>query len=236
MSIRSRISSFLRSLLRRRQLEHDLDAELRAYFDLLVDRYREQGLPPEQAERAARMEFEGFEQVKEQVREVHMGFMVDSLLQDVRYAWRALRKNPAFTAVAVLTLALGIGVNTAIFSLVYAVLLRPLPYDRPEQLALIWSNYQKMAALRAPASGPMLGEIKHRNRLLQSVGAIWVGNGTLTGQDMLGFVTPNFFQVLGVRPALGRAFHAGGSRRRFRGHFERRSVAAAFWGRSRHRR
>jgi putative ABC transport system permease protein len=211
MSIRSRVSSLLRSLLHRRELENDLDAELRSCFELLVDRYQEQGLAPEEAVRLARLEFEGFEQVKEQVREIHMRFTLDSFLQDVRCGWRALRKNPAFAAVAVLTLALGIGVNTAIFSLVYAVLLRPLPYHHPEQLALIWSNYQKMSAARAPASGPMLGEIEHRNRLLDSVGAIWVGNATLAGQDVpeqvkLGFVTNNFFQVLGVHPALGRAF------------------------------
>ncbi len=211
MPIRRRASTFFRFLFRRRELENDLDAELRSYFELLVDRYREQGVPLEQAERAARLEFEGFEHVKDRVREVQLGFTLDSLFGDIRYAWRTLRKNPAFSAIAVLTLALGIGVNTAIFSLVYAVLLRPLPYHHPEQLALIWSNYQKMAALRAPASGPMLGEIEHHSRLLQSVAAIWVGTATLAGQDTpeqvkLGFVTGNFFDLLGVQPKLGRAF------------------------------
>jgi putative ABC transport system permease protein len=135
---------------------------------------------------------------------------IESSLQDARYAWRALRKSPAFTAIAVLTLALGIGVNTAIFSVVYAVLLRPLPYNQPEQLAFIWSSF-KSATSRAPTSGPALYEIQHRSRLAQDIAAIWVGSGTFTGdvnpeQVKVAFVTTNFLQMLGTRPALGRVF------------------------------
>jgi len=132
-------------------------------------------------------------------------------LQDARYATRTLRNSKGFTAIAVLTLALGIGVNAAIFSVVYAVLLRPLPYDHPGRLALIWSNFHKTSADRAPTSGPALAEIKRRTRLLQDVAAIWVGNTTLTGepapeQMKVAFVTPNFLGLLGVRPELGRVF------------------------------
>ena len=139
-----------------------------------------------------------------------MGSDFGSYVQDIRYAWRTLAKSPGFAAVAVLTLALGIGVNTAIFSVVYAVLLRPLPYDRPEQLAFIWSSFQS-APSRAPTSGPALFEIQHRSRRLQEVGAIWVGNGTFTGevnpeQVKVAFVTASFLKVLGVHPALGRVF------------------------------
>src|SRR5262249_55415841 len=151
--------------------------------------------------------------VKDQVRDLNRGFTFDSAWQDLRFAARALRKSPAFTAVAVLTLALGIGVNTAIFSVVYAVLLRALPYDRPDQLALIWSNYQQMGAPRAPAAGPMVAEIEQRAHLIQSIAAIWVGNATLTGDDnpeqiKIASVTTNFFQVLGVQPMLGRGFNS----------------------------
>src|ERR1700733_11794375 len=106
---------------------------------------------------------------------------MQTFLQDLRYSLRMLRKSPGFTFIAVLTLALGIGVNTAIFSVVYAVLLRPLPYQHPEQLGLIWSKYQKLAVPRGPASGPLLREIQQRSRLLQDVAAIWTGNGTFTG-------------------------------------------------------
>src|SRR5574340_1215542 len=197
----SRACTFLRVFFLRQKVEEELDAELQACLAILVDRHRERGLPPEEALRAARLEFGGIEHVKEQVREVRVGTTLESMLQDLRYSWRALEKSPSFTAVAILTLALGIGVNTAIFSVVYAVLLRPLPYDHPQQLALIWSKFKKQAALRAPASGPLLNEIRHRNRLLQDVAGIWVGNGTFTGdanpqQVKVGFVTSNFPTVL----------------------------------------
>jgi putative ABC transport system permease protein len=136
---------------------------------------------------------------------------METLIQDMRYGARILAKKPGLTAVAVLTLALGIGANTAIFSVAYAVLLGPLPYERPEELALIWSSFQKMGAARAPASGVEMREIRERSQMLQDLAGIWVGNGTLIGepepeQIKLGSVTYNFFGVLGARPLLGRAF------------------------------
>ncbi|HYL77998.1 MAG TPA: ABC transporter permease [Bryobacteraceae bacterium] len=210
MVLLRRAKSFWRFLFRKQKLEAELDRELQAYMAMLVDRHIARGLSIEEAKRAARLEFEGIEQVKEQVREVRVGANFDSSMQDIRYACRALRKSPAFTAIAILTLALGIGVNNAIFSVVYAVLLRPLPYDHPEQLALVWSGF-KSATSRAPTSGPALGEILHRNRLLQGVAGIWVGNATFTGdvnpeQVKVAFVTPPFLSLLGVRPLLGRVF------------------------------
>jgi putative ABC transport system permease protein len=198
-------------LFRRRRVEADLSAELEAFESMLVDRHLEQGLPLEEARRKARWELEGLEQVKERVRDVRMATTLQSLSQDIRYAARTLFRSPGFTAVAILTLALGIGVNTAIFSVVYAILLRPLPYDHPQQLALIWSKLEKTALTRAPASGPIWSEILHRNNLLADVAGIWIGNGTFTGdanpeQVKLAFVTANFPALLGFRPELGRVF------------------------------
>ena len=207
----NRARTLLDVLFRRQKVEEDLARELEAFQLMLIDRHLERGLGLEEARRAARMELEGMEQVKEQVREVRMGTTAESVLQDLRFALRTLGRSPGFTAVAVLTLALGIGVNTAIFSVVYAVLLRPLPYAHPEQLALIWSRLEKTAPTRAPASGPILNEILHRNNLLAGVAGVWIGNGTFTGaagpeQVKMAFVTPNFPALLGVRPALGRVF------------------------------
>jgi putative ABC transport system permease protein len=207
----NRVRARIQSLFRRRRVEADLSRELEAFESMLVDRHLEQGLSLEEARRRARLDLDGLEQVKEQVRDVRMGTTLESLFQDLRFASRTLLRSPGFTAVAILTLALGIGVNTAIFSVVYAVLLRPLPYDHPRELALIWSRLEKTALSRAPASGPIWSEILHRNNLLADVAGIWIGNGTFTGnanpeQVKLAFVTPNFPALLGFRPELGRVF------------------------------
>jgi putative ABC transport system permease protein len=207
----ARTASLFRLLFRKQRLEDQLDAEVRACFDILVDRYRADGMAAHEARRAARIEFEGTEQVKEQVRDARVGAGFDTLLQDFRYAFRTLAHSKGFTAVAVLTLALGFGVNTAIFSVVHAVLLRPLPYAQPEQLALIWSDFHQTGASRAPASGPIVRELQQRSRLFQDVAGIWVGSGIFTGDDhpeqiKLASVTTNFLAMLGVKPALGRVF------------------------------
>jgi putative ABC transport system permease protein len=205
-----RTASLFRHLFRKEKVEAELESELHSYLAMLVDRYVAKGFSPHAAQRAAQMEFEGVEQVKDRVREVRSGCAIETGFQNLRHAWRVLRRNPAFTVIAVLTLALGIGVNTAIFSVVYAELLRPLPYDRPDQLAIVWANFQKMGAPRGPASGPLFSETRKRSRLFQDVGGIWVSNGTFLGdnpeQVKVGFVTANFLSLLGVRPALGRVF------------------------------
>jgi len=198
------------SLFRRRQLEDDLDEELRSSFEMVVDRFVAQGLPPEEARRRARLEFGGFEQVKENVRDGLLGASLGTSLQDIRYAWRGLRRRPSFALIAVVTLALGIGVNTAVFSVFYAVLLHPLPYAHPEQLALILASFRDAGNARAPVSATMLSEIARRNRTLAGVAGMWVGTETFPGdtpeQVRVAQVTPNYFDVLGVRADKGRTF------------------------------
>ena len=222
MSWFSRFVHDLRSVVDRGRGEREMEEELQAHLALLADQKERAGVAPEEARRAARVELGSMESVKETVRDARFGRVAEDFGKDLGYAGRTLAKAPGFTAVTVLTLALGIGATTAIFSVVHAVLIQPLPYRDPERLALVWSGFTGMGARRAPASPFELREIGARSATLADLAGIWVGSGTLTGEGepeqlKVGFCTPNFFALLGARPLLGQTFLPSGAGSRARG-------------------
>jgi len=209
VSLRSWLRSAFRNLLRRRQVEDRLDDEVRSYADLLTDEKIAAGMSPAEARRRALIEAGGVEQIKQAVRDRRAGIGFEIFAQDLRYALRQLRRSPGFAALAVLTLAIGIGANTAIFSFVNAVLLRPLPYPNADRLAILWSGLGYSG--RAPFSSFELFAMRQRATQFDQLAGIWVTNGALPGdgdaeQIKVADVTSNFLQLLCPRPALGRFF------------------------------
>lgn len=213
MAWMKRAHSIYRLLFRREKVEAELDAEVNSYFDTLAERHMERGMSPEDARRAARVQFEGPEQVKEKVREVRVGTMIDATLKDVRYALRMLRKNPGFLAVAVCSLAIGIGATSAIYSIADAMLLRPLPVPHAsEVIAITPVSDQPFSALNL-VSYPDYKEFRDRNRTFEGLAAssysffgFAPNRDTLPRMKFGMAVSGNFFQVLGVEPTLGRGF------------------------------
>jgi predicted permease len=210
MPMLSRMTSFLRNTFVKRRDDRELDDEMRSYVDLLAEEKMREGMKPDEARRTARIELGGVEQIKEDVREVRAGAWLDSLFQDLRYGARMLRKNPGFTAIAVLTLALGIGANTAMFSVIDAVLIRPLPYKNPARLVLVWESE---AGDNAP-DPPTFLAFQRQNHVFEQMAGSRVSGFNLTGAErperIAGAdVTPDFFSLLGVNPLLGRTFSAG---------------------------
>ena len=199
----------IRNLLGRERADRDTDQELRSYLDLLTEEKIASGLSPTQARREANIEFGGLEQVKENVRDVRATAFLDSIAQDVRYALRTLRRAPAFTAIAVLTLALGIGANTAIYSVVYTLILRSLPVQHPEQLVELLHRYPGEPRLNG-FSRDAFQFIHDHNDVLAGLVAVanqplHLRSENLEPQTVEGaYVDANFFHVLGVEPALGR--------------------------------
>ncbi len=203
------ISLRLRTFFHRKQAEHDLDDEVSFYLENKIADGIARGLSPEDARREARLALGGLEQLREACRDQRGWIWLEHLAQDLRYAFRTLRKNPGFAAVAILTLALGIGASTALFSLVNTVLIRPLPMERPDRLALIWETAPQVGiAQNNPAPGNF-ADWKARNHTFADLAAGMSSTFNLTGDGeparLNGFrITTNFFSTLGIRPALGR--------------------------------
>ncbi len=170
----------LRSLCRRPNVDFELEAELRFHLDQLIEENISSGMPPDEARRAAQRMIGGIAQYKEECRDMRRVNFVEDLVQDVRYTIRSLAKSPGFTAVVVATLALGIGANIAIFTIVHGVLLRPLDYPKPDQLMYLTAEAPAIGGTRSALSAPEYTEFRQMNRSFAAVGAYSTGGTAYT--------------------------------------------------------
>jgi putative ABC transport system permease protein len=208
--------SFLRNLFLSRRVEVDLDQEVHSHLEMLIAENIRAGMPSEEARRAARIELGGIEQVKEQVREERLGNWLHSVLSDCRYGLRQLRKNPGATAVMVFTLALAIGATTAIFSVVYGVLLRPLPYPDSNRIMAVFEVTSKGRPSRV--ADPNFDDFRDQNRSFQAIAKYNDNTASVSGASQptrttVAGVSPDFLKVFGLQPILGRDFSASDAKK-----------------------
>jgi putative ABC transport system permease protein len=201
----------LRGLLRRDAVEQDIDDELRLHVEMVSEENVRRGMTPADARRAALASFGDVTRVKEAARDVRGGGSMETIIQDVRFGLRMLTKNPGFTVVAVIALALGIGANSAIFSVVNTVLLRPLPYKDPERLVMVFEDDSRHGYPRDTPAPANYIDWRDQNKVFEGMAAIAELSFNLTGvgepERLDGRrVSASLFPILGVEPQLGRRF------------------------------
>jgi putative ABC transport system permease protein len=211
MNLLARFRSWLKWMVKRQRLESEMETEVRFHIESYAADLVRKGLSREAAMRQARIEFGGMETHKDDMRASVGVRWWGELGSDLRYGVRLLRKNPGFTAVAILTLALGVGANTAIFSIVNAVLLRSLPYREPDRLVRIFFNEPGVGLRDVTFSKPELDDLTNRSGVFEQVSAIGGGSANLTGvkqPERLEFVLISFdyFSMLGATPQIGRLY------------------------------
>ena len=199
----------LRAIFRAKSMDTGLDEELEFHLDRQLEKNIQSGLSPEEARRRVRLDFGGATQVTEECRDARGTRALEALCQDIRYGFRTLRKNPGFTCVALITLALAIGANTAIFSVVYSALLRPLPYADPDRLIVLNETHPRIGIISV--SYPNFLDWHAQNHVFSGM-AVLAGVGhnlsgiaqpeTISGQA----VSSNFLSLIGVHPLFGRDF------------------------------
>jgi predicted permease len=213
------IANGIRAMFSKRRQESDLDEELRGYADAAAEQKMLAGVSREEAARQTTLEMGGIEALKEQVREVGWETGVESFFQDLRFAMRMLRKNPSFTVIAVLALALGIGANTAMFSVIEAVLLRPLPYRHAGEIVRVFSTWDRNGIMTSYTSSPPdFFDWRDQNRSFSSMFAYYMNESALTGQGQTQrlhtvMTTVGIFSTLQAGPMLGREFAAEENRK-----------------------
>src|SRR5712692_11392436 len=211
MTFWSRIRSWLDAMLQRSRMESEMEAELRFHMEAYAQDLVRGGVPHQEALRRARIEFGGGERVKEEGREARGVNLVESLVQDLRYGASNMMRTPGFTAITVLTLALGIGATTAIFSAVNPILFESLPYPDAGRIMMIWDFGTDGS--RSRVAFHTYRELAERSRCFEAIAAMKLWQPTLVsareperfdGQ----FVSASYFRVLGASPFLGRDFEA----------------------------
>jgi putative ABC transport system permease protein len=211
-----KVRSFLRNLVSSRRVDMDLDREIHSHLELLTEENTRAGMPPHEAQRAARIELGGIEQVKEQVREKRNGNWLHSVISDCRYGFRQLRKNYGATAVMVFTLALAIGATTAIFSVVYGVLLRPLPYRDANRIVAVFEVNSEGGW--SHLADPNFDDFRDQNRSFQAIAkynayVLSVSGASQPTRTTVAHVSPGFLKVFGIQPILGRDFSAADAKK-----------------------
>jgi putative ABC transport system permease protein len=218
MNIFRHLKAGLRELIRRNETESELNEELNAYVQNAADAKVQAGATPEDGVRSARLEMDGMESVKHQVRAVGWEFAIEVFAQDLRYGLRMLLKAPLFTAVAVTTIALGIGATTAMFSLVDAILLRPLPYPDPQRLIIVGTHQRNDSGMNVMGAADFLAWRDHQQSfeqvaVLDGAGGSFALSGIGAPERIPGVaVSANFFSVFGIAPLKGRGFYPGEDR------------------------
>jgi putative ABC transport system permease protein len=215
MNVFRSFTAGLKELLRRDKTESELNEELNAYLQNAADAKVQAGATPEEALRSARLEMGGMESVKHQVRTAGWESALEVFAQDVRYGVRILLKSPLFTAVALTTIAIGIGANTAMFSLVDAILLRPLPYPDPQRLIVVGTHQRDESGMSAMGTADFLAWRDHQHSfeqvaVLDGAGSSFALSGMGAPEQIPGVgVSANFFSIFGVAPLKGRGFNPG---------------------------
>jgi len=219
---------------RRNRMMEGLDQDIREHIAMETQDNIERGMSPEEAVYAAVRKFGNVTRVKEDTRDVWSFVWLEKLWQDIRYAARTLRRNPGFTLVAVLTLALGIGANVAIFTVVHAVLLQPLPFPHPEQLVRVYDDIRSSNTHDIGMSIPELWDLRDHSGVFQDISALVSADANLTGGDhperieLLG-TSANYFTMLGAHPQLGRIYTSADARPGFS---DPVVISDAFWHRT----
>lgn len=208
----ARLRSWLKSVCRRSRLESDMDSELRFHIESRAEELARRGMPAADAQRRARLEFGTIDTWKDGMRTSVGLRWWDELRNDLRFAWRTMARSRGFTAAAVLTLALGIGANTAIFTVVNATLIRPLPYVNADRLVMVWETRHIDSDKPNVTSPATFLNWQERNSVFEEMSTVFNGTSILTGGDVpeqvpVQMVSANFFAVLGVNAAMGRVFN-----------------------------